>query len=126
MLTTHAWKPLVKTMLLGSSSPSPQLFPHPKLGFVGAATTANVVNAVLAILLLPQALKLCPCVSREFLSKLLIYASVLALILWLFVPLLTTIPSIIVGLIAALGLMAILAWGLRLDKLVRGVKNTCC
>ncbi len=121
MLTTHAWKPLVKTMLLGVVlSFSLNYFLIPKLGFVGAATTANVVNAVLAILLLPQALKIMPMrFPREFLSKFLIYTGVLALILWLFSPLLITISSIIVGLIAALGLMAVLAWQLKLHNLMK-------
>lgn len=61
LLTKHRWRPLVLTLLIGVIlSLGGNAFLIPKIGFVGASIVSGIVHTALAILLLPQAIRVMP------------------------------------------------------------------
>ena len=61
LLTKHRWKPLVTTLLIGVIlSLMSNFVLIPKIGFVGASITSGLTHVTLAILLLPQSLRIMP------------------------------------------------------------------
>ncbi len=118
LLNRHVWKRLTLT-LFGAAllSLSLNYMVIPNLGFVGAAYTSIVVHVMLAIVLLPQALKEMPMqLDRTLVKQWGIYALGLGLGLGLFRPILVNELSTVIGLIAMTVLMGTLAWTLKLHK----------
>lgn len=118
LLTRHRWKPLVSTLALGVVL---SLFLNinliPSLGFVGAAITSIVVHTVLALLLLPQALRTMPVrLTLDAIGRWLLFSLFLAIALFLLHPF-ATAPLRTILLSGIVGLwMAGLLWGLGLAQ----------
>ncbi len=120
LLTKNAWKPLVLSMLVGVAvALGCNLWLIPQWGFVGAAVTSVVVHAVLAVLLLPQALRRMPArFPAKYVLQLLLFTGLLGGILWTSRTALT--GSLATG--AALVGMGVVLIGLLY---VTGLKKSC-
>lgn len=120
LLTTHEWRRLVKTMLIGVViSIGCNVWLIPMFGFTGAAITSIATNGTLAILLLPQALKIMPMrFTRAQCIAWLLYSSALGIALSVTAPLLTSTITIVIGLVCAVMLMAGLLWVTGITKMV--------
>lgn len=120
LLTRHAWKALVSRMIVAVIlSVGLNLVLIPRYGFVGAIETSTIVQIVLAILLLPVALKALPTeFPHSYFFVWAAFSIVLAFLLWISAPLLVSIPSILVGLVIASITVPLLAWFLGFQKIV--------
>lgn len=111
LLTLHRWKPLVATLALGACvSIGLNLVLIPRYGFVGSGMTSIAVHVVLAILLLPQALRAMPAAfPLRSILQLAGIAIPLAAYLWLFASFLTgplrTVGAGMLGLLLLVGLL---------------------
>ncbi|MDA1208966.1 MAG: oligosaccharide flippase family protein [bacterium] len=101
LLTKHKWRQLVCTLLVGAIlSLSLNIWLIPLYGFVGAASVSIFVHCVLAILLLPQSLKVMPIsLTRIQIQQWLTYSLLLAAGLWLLLPLLNSEVFTVIGLV---------------------------
>lgn len=121
LLTTHRWKPLVLTLLLGSIlSVTSNVILIPQYGFLGACYSSILTHAVLAIVLLPQTIRRMPMsVPLSYVARWIAYAALLGGGLWLMRPFLTSDLFTAAGIVVAGLYMLVLAWILRLHRLVR-------
>jgi O-antigen/teichoic acid export membrane protein len=92
LLTRHRWKPLVSTLALAVVlSLISNIALIPSWGFVGAATTSIIVHTFLAILLLPQALRVMPIrLTAKQIFQWLAFSTLLALSLHFLLPFATS------------------------------------
>lgn len=103
LLTKYEWKSLVRRMLIAVVlSVSLNLMLIPTSGFVGAIHTSTIVHLMLAATLLPCALRVLPVVfPLSSAVRWIGFSAVLAFLLWLAAPLLTSLTSIVIGLALA-------------------------
>jgi O-antigen/teichoic acid export membrane protein len=122
LLTVHRWKPLVGTLLVGVAlSLVSNLVLVPRLGFVGASITSVLTHTTLALLLLPQSLRILPArMSAAQARSLILYAALLAGFLFLARPFLTGNLPTVLGLATAAVWMGAVAWALRIPQRLRG------
>jgi O-antigen/teichoic acid export membrane protein len=113
LLTRHAWKPLVATLLVGVViSLTSNLALIPGLGFMGATITSVVVHSTLAALLLPQTLRVFPLrLSAVHVRQLALYGVGLCSILFLLKPFLLSSPLTAFCMCIAIIGMGSLAYG---------------
>ncbi len=113
LLTRHAWKPLVATLLVGVViSLACNLALIPGLGFMGATITSVVVHSTLAALLLPQTLRVFPLrLSAVHVRQLALYGVGLCSILFLLKPFLLSSPLTAFCMCIAIIGMGSLAYG---------------
>lgn len=113
LLTRHAWKPLVATLLVGVViSLASNLALIPGLGFMGATITSVVVHSTLAALLLPQTLRVFPLrLSAVHVRQLALYGVGLCSILFLLKPFLLSSPLTAFCMCIAIIGMGSLAYG---------------
>ncbi|MDP6561870.1 MAG: oligosaccharide flippase family protein [Candidatus Peribacteraceae bacterium] len=118
LLNRHVWKRLTLTLFAAAVlSLTLNYILIPDYGFVGAAYTSIIVHVMLAIVLLPQALKEMPMqLDRVIVKQWAIFGLGLGLGLGLFRPILVNELSTLIGLIAITIWMGTLAWTLRLHK----------
>ena len=121
LLTKHVWKPLVITLLLGSVvSVALNIVLIPQYGFVGASFTSIITHLLLAILLLPQSLRVLPMkLTGEWVARWAGFTALLGLCLWLMRPLLTGSLQTFGALILAIPLLGIIAWITGIQRLFR-------
>ncbi|MFH1443978.1 MAG: oligosaccharide flippase family protein [Candidatus Peregrinibacteria bacterium] len=117
------WRRLLATLTIGAIiSVSSNMLLIPQLGFVGAATTAIIVQSLLVILLLPSTLKY----SRPYFPpwaflRWFIFTLFLAMILWLTRPFLANDYLTFLGLALASLVLGILLWATGFIKLLRAL-----
>ncbi len=118
LLTKHVWKPLVVTLAIGSIlSLVLNFLLIPELGFVGASYTSIIVHALLAILLLPQSLKVLPMrLTGMQIRQWLLFGVGLAAFLVVTAPFLTSSLYTALGLVVAIPVMGGMAWGVGIRK----------
>lgn len=118
LLTRDKWKRLVATMLVGVAvSLTSNVLLIPSLGFVGAGTTAIIVNTILVALLLPQTFSLVRIAMPQlFWVKFFLFIVPLGGILWASSALMMSTVSIVLGLVGATAAMGILAYAVGLDR----------
>lgn len=106
MLTKNKWKPLIITLAIGVViSLALNLALIPRLGFVGASFTSVATHTVLAVLLLPQSMRILPMTfTLRMVLQWVAFAILLALGLHSLKPLLVDSIN------TALGLMMMTAW----------------
>lgn len=111
LLARHVWKPLVSTLFLGVLiSLFLNLTLIPDLGFVGASYTSIVTHAMLALLLLPQSLRVLPMkLTLRMAGQAAAYAVVLGLFLWGCAPFLTSPLRTVAALCVALPIILLCA-----------------
>ncbi len=121
LLTKHRWRPLVATLLIGVLiSLVSNLTLIPTMGFVGACITSIIVHLTLAILLLPQALRIMPVrISGGMLMRWLMFSLLLFLFLFFTHALLTHEVLTAGMLIAATFWMAICVWAAGLQRILK-------
>lgn len=114
LLAKHKWKPLVYSMLIGATtSVLLNIFMIPRFGFMGATYTSIIVNVLLALLLWPQSQKVLPVhLPREWILRWLLFTILIAAVLYLFLPFLTSITRIVLGLGVMVIIMGSLCVGL--------------
>ncbi|TSC59127.1 MAG: Heteropolysaccharide repeat-containing protein [Candidatus Peregrinibacteria bacterium Greene0416_19] len=115
LLHRHAWKPLVMTLAAGVIvSLAGNIMLIPPLGFVGAARTSALVHTLLAVLLLPQAMKILPMRfgAREIRLWLLFT-------IFLLVPLALLRPFLVGSAVTAGALVAMGGWMLVLLRIMK-------
>lgn len=120
LLTRHRWRPLVLTLLVGVVlSIVSNMLLIPNSGFVGAAHTSILVHVTLAVLLLPQALRIMPVrMDGSMILRGIIFAVLLFGFLYLTAPFLTG-PTITAGMLAVASLwMAVILWGTQIHKIL--------
>ncbi len=124
MLTKNAWKPLVVSLLVGAVlSIIANLVLIPSLGFVGAGVTAGVTQVFLALLLLPQALRLLPMqFSLRMFGQWLLFTLLLAAGLWAAQPLLSGDIRTAMGLCVMMLYILGIGWLTQLHRLFLGPK----
>jgi len=118
LLNRHSWKVLTTTLLCGSLLSLILNFSLiPIYGFIGAAWTSIVVHIVLAAALLPLSLQeMSPVITRDHITRGLLFAGGLGTSLWLLQPLMITELSTIVGLLAMTALMVGMGCGLKIHR----------
>jgi O-antigen/teichoic acid export membrane protein len=118
LLVKNAWRPLVASLLVGVAIAfTSNLLLIPSLGFVGASITSVIVHGTLALLLLPQSLRAFPAhITRRQFLQWIGFASLLALFLWITLPLLTGAKMTVVFLALGSVWMGIVALGLGIHK----------
>ncbi len=121
LLTKHEWKPLVTTLTLGVIlSFGLNILLIPRYGFEGAAYTSIAVHCFLAILLLPQSLKILPMrITASHMKQWLMYTVLLGGGLYLFAPHLTTNLRTVIALLVSFGFVGLLAVGTKITKVLR-------
>jgi len=97
LLAKHEWRALVGRMIIAVViSIALNLHFVRAQGFVGAIHTSMIVHLFLAITLFPVAIKVLPLTfPSEFIYKWVGFSACLAAGLWLFLPFLTSLPSIV-------------------------------
>lgn len=118
LLNRHVWKRLTLS-LFGAAVISLTLnyILIPDYGFIGAAYTSIVVHILLAVVLLPQALReMTMKLDSLLVKKGVVFGLGLGLGLLLFKPILVNELTTVVGLVAMTILMLSLAWSLKLHK----------
>jgi O-antigen/teichoic acid export membrane protein len=122
LLTRHAWKPLVATLAVGALlSLGLNFWLIPTHGFVGACWTSIAVHVLLAVLLLPQALRALPAAFPwRYALQLGGYALPLLIFLKTSAPYLTSIPITLSAGFGSIGVMAGGFMATRLHKSLRG------
>ena len=120
LLTKHKWRQLVCTLLVGAViSLSLNIWLIPIHGFVGAASVSIFVHCILALLLLPQSLKVMPIsLTSMQIKQWLVYSALLAAGLWLLLPLLQSELFTILGLIIMTAWMGVAILITKLHKSV--------
>ena len=120
LLTRHRWQQLVATLGIGVVlSLGLNLWLIPLLGFRGNAITSIVVHTLLAILLLPQAIRTMPLrLPVNGLMRWLLFSIGLGLGLGLGKPFLTGNLMTVIGLGVATAWMGILFWMTRMKEAV--------
>jgi O-antigen/teichoic acid export membrane protein len=118
LLNRHVWKRLTLSLFAAAVlSLTLNYVLIPDYGFVGAAYTSIVVHVMLAIILLPQAIKEMPMqLDKVLMRQWAIFGLGLGLGLGLFRPILVNELSTLIGLIAMTILMGTLGWTLKLHK----------
>ena len=126
LLHRHSWKRLVTTLFCGALlSIVCNLFLIPRLGFVGAAYTSNIVHVSLALALMMQAQAALPArMPRGWLVRWIGFALLTASTLFLFRPLLTSSILTLFLLGLAICFIALWAWMLGFHRLLAGVKTS--
>lgn len=123
LLARHVWKPLVSTLFLGVLvSLFLNLTLIPTLGFVGASYTSIATHTLLAVLLLPQSLRVLPMsLPWKTTGRIALYAVILGLFAWGSAPFLTSPARTVAALCVAFPLILALAQfgGIR-KELMRG------
>lgn len=119
LLTKHEWKALVSRMAVAVAlSITLNLFLIPRLGFVGAIDTSIIVHLFLVAVLLPVTLRSLPLsFPLSYGIRWLFFTLVLAILLHLSAPLLTSISSILLGLGIAIVCVPALAFLLGFHRL---------
>jgi len=117
-LAQHHWRQLVANFAVGVVlSVLLNLMWTPAYGFVGAASALIVVHSFLTLMLLPQTLKRTPATLHiRSLLRCIIFAIVLGLFLYFSGPLMTSWKTIVTGLVVAVPVMAVAAWGAGLQR----------
>lgn len=121
LLTRHRWKPLVTTLLIGVVlSFAINFILIPSIGFVGAATTSVTVHAVLALLLLPQALRTMPVrMTLRQAGQWIGFSVLLLMFLLVTRPLLLTPMATAMMLIAGATWMGMSVWLLQIHRTLK-------
>ncbi len=120
LLARRRWRSLVMILALGALlSIALNIFLIPDFGFIGAALTSVVTHAFLALALFPISLQVLPIeFPRALLLRWLLFTALLAAVLYLLMPFLTTIPAIIIGMGTAGIALFTIAFGLQLHRIV--------
>ncbi|MFA5272807.1 MAG: oligosaccharide flippase family protein [Candidatus Peribacter sp.] len=106
------WKRLITTLIAGALlSVGSNLLLIPRLGFVGAAMTAIIVQSLLVSLLLPATLKYTqPLFPPTAFVRWFVFSLLLAVCLWLSLPFLASDVLTFIGLAGAGIVLGILLW----------------
>lgn len=120
LLARHRWRPLVAILMFGSLlSLTLNITWIPAKGFMGAALTSVIVHGILATLLLPVSLRVLPAsVTRSMFLRSGLFVILFGAILVSLAPLLTTIPTIVIGFAIAGVAMMTIAFALRLHRIM--------
>lgn len=120
LLTKHVWRSLVIRMLLAVVlSVSLNLWRIPVSGFVGAIQTSTIVHLFLVTTLLPCALRVLPATFPiSSAVRWIGFSLVLTLMLWLAAPMLTSILSIVIGLILGAAVVVVLGYVFGFQKIL--------
>jgi len=121
LLTRNRWKPLVGTLAIGVViSITLNVILIPKMGFVGAAITSVITHTILALLLLPQSLKILPmAMTRKLIGQWMAYGVLLAAGLYLFQPFLTDSIHTAIGLLVMTIWMGMALWVTGMWKVMK-------
>lgn len=124
-LVHREWKRLLATLSAGVLlSIGSNLLLIPRMGFVGAATTAIIVQTFLVSLLLPATLRHAqPQFPPTAFVRWFLYALLLAVILWLTRPLLTNDVITFLGLGVAAVVLGCLLWITGITKLFSALQR---
>lgn len=120
LLARHRWRPLVTILAAGALlSIALNLSLIPRFGFLGATATSVATHAFLAAMLLPVSLRTLPIsFPRLMLFRWLAFTVLLAAMLYLLTPFLTTVPMIVLTLAIAGVALATITLGLGIHRTV--------